>query len=51
MVIVFKINDLGREFIPKEIRRTMRIHEGDGRIRHRPFYIQYEIKNNRKICS
>ena len=27
--IVRRIDDLGRIVIPKEIRRTMRIHEGD----------------------
>jgi len=27
--IVRRIDDLGRVVIPKEIRRTMRIHEGD----------------------
>ena len=27
--IVRRIDDLGREVIPKEIRRTMRIREGD----------------------
>ena len=27
--IVRRIDDLGRVFIPKEIRRTMRIREGD----------------------
>ncbi len=28
--IVRRIDDLGRVVIPKEIRRTMRIREGDG---------------------
>ena len=28
-VIVLRIDDLGRVVIPKEIRRTMRIREGD----------------------
>ncbi len=34
--IVRRIDDLGRVVIPKEIRRTMRIREGDppGRQRH-----------------
>ena len=31
--IVRRIDDLGRVVIPKEIRRTMRIREGDGSCR------------------
>ena len=32
--IVRRIDDLGRVVIPKEIRRTMRIREGDPHIQH-----------------
>ena len=35
--IVRRIDDLGRIVIPKEIRRTMRIREGD------PLHIMYPI--------
>ena len=35
--IVRRIDDLGRVVIPKEIRRTMRIREGDPTARARSF--------------
>ena len=41
--IVRRIDDLGRVVIPKEIRRTMRIREGD------PSYIT--LKRRERFCS
>ena len=38
--IVRRIDDLGRVVIPKEIRRTMRIREGD------PFFVRRFAKRN-----
>ena len=40
--IVWRIDDLGRVVIPKEIRRTMRIREGDPS--------QTILKNWQKYC-
>ena len=40
--IVRRIDDLGRVVIPKEIRRTMRIREGD------PLFI-YTVKADKEI--
>lgn len=40
--IVRRIDDLGRVVIPKEIRRTMRIREGDP--------LQTTLKNEMEYC-
>ena len=43
--IVRRIDDLGRVVIPKEIRRTMRIREGD-RLKTPAFFLERLDKNS-----
>ena len=51
--IVRRIDDLGRVVIPKEIRRTMRIREGDPSLttltQDMAFYIGMESASGRRI--